>query len=81
MQVYLASKGSKTHVWIGLAGYILVLGVSKGLELGFPKDSGPEQIEALKDPTYNFHHLILHIALVLVLYITGMSVPAGGLSA
>merc|ERR1711907_31843 len=76
--VWVSSSGSKTHVWIGLVGYILTLGISKGMELGFPKGTGDEQIAALKDPTYNFQHLVLHVVLCVVMYITGMSVPAGG---
>merc|ERR1711998_518820 len=76
--VYKNCKGSKGHVLVGLLGYIAILVAHKGLELGFPKDTGAEQIVALKDPFYNFWHLMLHIELCIVLAITTFSVPFGG---
>ena len=79
--MYLATVGDKSKVWIGLAGYVTLLVVTKSQEWGFPKDTGAEQIAALKDPTYNKHHLALHLALVILMGYTGLSVPAGGVRA
>ena len=67
---------SKALCLAGLAGYFVILGVSKGFELGFPKDTGAEQVVALQDETYSAHHLVLHGCLVANLAITAFPSPA-----
>jgi len=60
----------------GFVGYLVILVLFKGLELGFPKDSGPEQIVALEDELYSAHHVILHMCLVANLAVTALNVPS-----
>lgn len=64
---YAAQIMDKSKVYTGLFFYFLVLFVSKGMELGFPKDTAAEQIEALTDEDYVLKHFGLHVALVAVL--------------
>jgi hypothetical protein len=47
-------------IWTAIAIYVVVVGVAKTKELGFPKDTVEEQIAALKDPNYNFWHFCIH---------------------
>lgn len=73
MHYYFAAKIMDTAiVYTCLAAYILVVVVSKGMDLGFPKDTAAEQIEALTDDDYVMKHLGLHIALIAVLVPTSM---------
>ena len=60
----------------GFVGYFVILFVSKGFDLGFPKDTGAEQIVALKDESYSALHLGLHGALIANLALTACSVPS-----
>ena len=57
---YKASTMPKTVI-AGFIAYVLVVVVAKGGELGFPKDTAAEQIEALTDPTYVQWHLAIHL--------------------
>ena len=68
-----AQMASKPQCLAGLVGYFAILGVSKGFELGFPKDTGAEQIVALQDETYSLHHLALHGCLVANLSLTAFA--------
>ena len=60
----------------GFLGYFVILFVSKGFDLGFPKDTGAEQVVALRDETYSVLHLGLHGALLANLALTACAVPS-----
>lgn len=57
----------KKVVYTGLAAYVFVLFLFKGMEWGFPKDTASEQIEALVDEDYVLKHFIFHVVLIAVL--------------
>eukprot|EP00986_Skeletonema_menzelii_P017511 scaffold20031_cov69-Skeletonema_menzelii.AAC.1 len=68
MHYYFAAKiMDKKVVYTGLAAYIFVLFLFKGMEWGFPKDTAAEQIEALVDEDYVMKHFIFHVVLIGVL--------------
>ena len=78
---YYAYKAS-THpkmVLAGLVAYVVIVVVAKAGELGFPKDSAAEQIEALKDPLYAQHHLIIHGLFGAVFSAVSLSAPSAKL--
>jgi hypothetical protein len=65
---YFAAKiMDKKVVYTGLAAYVFVLFLFKGMEWGFPKDTAAEQIEALVDEDYVLKHFIFHVVLIAVL--------------
>ena len=74
---YFANKviADKRIVWGGFIGYFIILVLSKSLELGFPKDTAEEQIEALGDCTYSMNHFGLHVALIACLAVTASNLP------
>ena len=71
-----AKMADKARFWCGVAGYVLILAISKTFELGFPKDIVDEQIAALEDPTYSAHHAVLHVVLMANLALTAYATPS-----
>lgn len=68
----------KKIVWSSLAIFFVVFGGSKALDFGSPKDTIEEQIEALKDDTYNMQHLLNHCIVMIPSTLIVFSLPKDG---
>jgi hypothetical protein len=77
MHYYFVNKviEDKKVVWGGFISYFLIIIVSKGFDLGFPKDTANEQIEALSEDDYNMHHAVLHLALITCVGLIASNIP------
>lgn len=63
-------------IWSGIAFFIALIGVAKTMDMGLPKDTVDEQIEALKsNPNYDRDHLMIHIALTLIFGFLSFTCP------
>jgi len=58
------TEGSKAFVWAAMLSFLPILFVFKGLELGFPKDTGEEQAIANLNREHSLWHLLLHVAVL-----------------
>jgi hypothetical protein len=56
----------KAQVWAALSLFFVSLGVFKGLELGFPKDTPEEQAIANLDRTHSLWHLLVHVVVLVI---------------
>jgi len=74
--LYKRGTQSKTEFWILVALYFVLIGVFKGFEFGFPKDTAAEQIEALTDADYNNKHLFLHCVLLAYIHYVSSHIPS-----
>lgn len=66
----------KARCWCGIAGYVLILGMAKGFDVGIPKDDPAEQAAALQDPAYSAQHAALHAVLIPIIALTAYAVPS-----
>jgi len=63
-------------IWSGIASFIACIGLAKALDVGLPKDTIDEQIEALKiNLNYDREHLMVHIVLTLILGFLSFTCP------
>merc|ERR1711998_129047 len=69
------TTGPKILVLAAIASFPIILGVFKGLELGFPKDDPAQQALANLDRMHSLWHVALHVAVLLNGMLTTAYVP------
>merc|ERR1719238_1071806 len=70
-----ATEGPKALIWAAIAMFPVMLGVFKGMELGFPKDTPEEQAEANLDRMHSLWHFVLHVAVLVNQLMVAYGVP------
>ena len=68
-------SNNKPVVVAGILSIALTTVILKGFELGFPYDDPKQQVEALKDPTFNNWHILLHVIFITTFWSVSNTVP------